>query len=372
MIADEGFDLVEHISKLRRLQEELHLMGSMVADEDFAMILISSLPESWDLYTSAYLGTKVDGTAITSHELVAILLKEDHRRCEQSEDPRDVAMHGKAPMRGKQGQITDKECYICHKKGHLAKDCWSKGGGKEGQGPKRRQGKGGGGNRNQTNQASDTVNDALADVAYMTKSHTFSRYDWILDSRTTSHICNLCDAFTNYMALDDAPIQGLGSTPAQAKGCGIVIVNFSVKGNNIRHQLREVLHVPEAPNSLLSISHLDNGGGHVTFQDGGCELYNKTNQLIGKGTKVGRLYRLEARAQLQTNEHENLAAPKKLSWDQWHHRYGHLGMSGLETLLKQGLVKGIEIDESSIPSRTCEACIQAKQATHPFPKEAEN
>ena len=57
-VADEGFDLVEHISKLRKLQEELHL-------------LVSSLPESWDLYTSAYLGTKADGTAITSHELVA-------------------------------------------------------------------------------------------------------------------------------------------------------------------------------------------------------------------------------------------------------------------------------------------------------------
>jgi hypothetical protein len=120
MIANEGFDLVEHISKLRRLQEELHLMGSMVADEDFAMILVSSLPESWDLYTSAYLGTKADGTAITSHELVAILLEEDCRRRERSGDPRDVAMHGKAPIRcntqGKQGQTTDKECYNCHKR----------------------------------------------------------------------------------------------------------------------------------------------------------------------------------------------------------------------------------------------------------------
>ena len=87
MIADEGFDLVEHISKLQRLQEELHLMGSMVADEDFALILVSSLLESLDLYTSAYLGTKVDGTAITSHKLVAILLEEDRHQHERSRDP---------------------------------------------------------------------------------------------------------------------------------------------------------------------------------------------------------------------------------------------------------------------------------------------
>ena len=45
-IADEGFYLVEHISKLCKLQEELHLMGSIVMDEDFAILLVSSLPES--------------------------------------------------------------------------------------------------------------------------------------------------------------------------------------------------------------------------------------------------------------------------------------------------------------------------------------
>ncbi|KIK05100.1 hypothetical protein K443DRAFT_643076 [Laccaria amethystina LaAM-08-1] len=31
---------------------------------------------------------------------------------------------------------TDVECYNCHKKGHMSSDCWSKGGGCEGQGPK--------------------------------------------------------------------------------------------------------------------------------------------------------------------------------------------------------------------------------------------
>jgi len=46
-------------------------------------------------------------------------------------------------------------------------------------------------------------------------------------------------------------------------------------------------------------------------------------------------------------------------------------MSGLETLKRKGLVDGLEIDESSIPSHTCEACIQVKQAVQPFPKEAD-
>jgi gag-polypeptide of LTR copia-type len=39
--AEEGFDMVEHVSKLRKLQEELHLMENKVPDEDFVMILIT-------------------------------------------------------------------------------------------------------------------------------------------------------------------------------------------------------------------------------------------------------------------------------------------------------------------------------------------
>jgi hypothetical protein len=120
MIADEGFDLVEHISKVHKLQEELHLMGSIVADEDFAILLVSSLPESWDLFTSAYLGSKADRTSLTSHELVAILLEEDRRWKERTGDPHDVAMQGRVPNRGsshgKPSEHLEKECYNCHKK----------------------------------------------------------------------------------------------------------------------------------------------------------------------------------------------------------------------------------------------------------------
>ena len=74
MTANEGFEMVDHISKLRRLQEELHLMENKVSDEDFVMILITSLPESWDQYTSAYLGLSSNMPTLKSHELVANLL----------------------------------------------------------------------------------------------------------------------------------------------------------------------------------------------------------------------------------------------------------------------------------------------------------
>jgi len=139
--AEEGFDMVEHISKLRRLQEELHIMNNLVSDEDFVMILITSLPESWDNYTSSYLGSSGNKPDLKSHELIAILLEEDRRRKGRTGESQGYTLQARGTGKGKfkgasKFNSSETECYNCHKKGHMAKDCWAKGGGREGQGPK--------------------------------------------------------------------------------------------------------------------------------------------------------------------------------------------------------------------------------------------
>jgi len=76
----EGFDMVTHISKLCQLQDELHIMDSLISNEDFVMILLTSLPESWDNYTTSLFGLSGNEPNVKSHELVAVLLEKDRRR----------------------------------------------------------------------------------------------------------------------------------------------------------------------------------------------------------------------------------------------------------------------------------------------------
>ena len=54
-------------------------MGSPVLDGDFVMILITSLLEAWDNYTSAYLGSSGDKPELQSHKIIAIL--DEDQRC---------------------------------------------------------------------------------------------------------------------------------------------------------------------------------------------------------------------------------------------------------------------------------------------------
>jgi len=229
-VADESTDIVVHMTMLRQLQEQLHLMGSLVSDDEFIILLITSLPESWDQFTTAYLGANGNNTTVTSHELVAIITEENCRRQEKGTGG-DSAMFSRARNQGGRTHgipdDPDVECYNCHKKGHKSNNCWSKGGGKEGQGPrtKMKAGRSYGRRKDRANQAQ--ANGDLKDSAYQIQdsvnkisqfSTSLTRDDWLADSATTSHISNERRTFIDFTPLASSSITGVGDQAIQALG----------------------------------------------------------------------------------------------------------------------------------------------------------
>ena len=60
---------------------------------------------------------------------------------------------------------------------------------------------------------------------------------------------------------------------------------MSVNGQTIPNHLCDVLHVPNAPNCLLSAARFDDAGGKFEGGDGRCSLKNKTNNIIAEGVR---------------------------------------------------------------------------------------
>lgn len=119
--ADEGDDIPTHVKNMREIQETLHMMGSLVTEDDFCTVLISSLPESWDTFTTTYQIRMGDTKTITSHELISLILEENSQRKEKDGKGKgkENALVVKGRNLGKRKREDVKKCRICKKTGHV-------------------------------------------------------------------------------------------------------------------------------------------------------------------------------------------------------------------------------------------------------------
>ena len=65
--AQEGEDIVLHLTLMRSLQTELHQMGSVVEDQEFKNIVMTSLPDLWSAWISTYIQQQSE---VNSHTIL--------------------------------------------------------------------------------------------------------------------------------------------------------------------------------------------------------------------------------------------------------------------------------------------------------------
>lgn len=139
--------------------ENLLKMGSTLSESHFNTMIMSSLPESYrptlQTITAAEKTNSLLGKTskcMSADDLIAFFIEEAQHRV--INDDRNklaesaLAAHGRQCSKAK-GKLSAKQskpelditCDNCKKAGHTKADCWSKGGGKEGQGPRQKKAK---------------------------------------------------------------------------------------------------------------------------------------------------------------------------------------------------------------------------------------
>ena len=273
----------------------------------------------------------------------------------------------KSKRPAKQSQKPDQTrvtCHNCGKAGHMIKDCWSKGGGKEGQGPK---------SKNKSPATDSTAYKAASADDFETSYTaivedalliTATKYDWIADTGSTAHIAPVREMFTDYVpSTGDSIVRGVGNTETKVAGRGTIRLLLDLgNGATSKHTLQNVLHIPSATTCLLSVSKFVQTDGYASFTKSGLHLLNKDGLLLGRGVLERGLYVLQARASLTSNYALLGRSDPGASWDEWHRHFGHIRISGLKELHSKGMVTGFNVDGSSTASHDCDACIAAKMA----------
>lgn len=71
-----GGNIEEYVQMMQEYQEELNTLGQKIIDSDFAMILLTSLPESWNSFIKAIkINDQIKSTNIITH-----ILQKDRRQ----------------------------------------------------------------------------------------------------------------------------------------------------------------------------------------------------------------------------------------------------------------------------------------------------
>ena len=71
--------MADHITTFRKLQNDCTKMAVSVPDADLALLLITSLPDSWDSFTTSFFGSSyaTSSMTITLSALITALCEED-------------------------------------------------------------------------------------------------------------------------------------------------------------------------------------------------------------------------------------------------------------------------------------------------------
>ena len=284
--------------------------------------------------------------------------KADNRALFTNTPSRQKYGMGSAGTAGKMGTSgRDKECWHCGKRGHLKADCRQRKrdeqrghsnsrGGRDGPGP---------GNRRSDHQS----------VAAMGASAINWDRDWVLDSGASNHITGNLDLLIDAREPDrNISVTFANGTVSEAKYVGDAVLEVSDTSVIL---LKNVLYVPSAAANLYSIATATERGANFEFGESGCTIGLHGRLITMAKRRANGLCYMPS---CQSEATALAAYPRTETAELWHRRFGHLGYSNLETLVREDMVDGIKVlasDFRTAGDTICEPCILAKHHKAPFP-----
>lgn len=245
----------DHLDEFNKLILDLENVNINLEDEDKALFLLSSLPDSYEhfvdtlLYGRQILTLKDVKSALESKDLKKITEGRDQGLGEglvaKSKSEKKINKEKKGNnQKDKTNKIKKKrKCYFCYKEGQYIKDCFEK---KKLEKIKKE-------STGKAAIASEDEGDSEGvDVLIVVEKQPTD--DWILDSGCSCHICPNKHLFKTFERVDGGKVL-LGNNLA-CKVAGIRTVGITMH-DGVERDLKHVSYVPELKRNLISFRVVD-------------------------------------------------------------------------------------------------------------------
>ncbi|KAF5369735.1 hypothetical protein D9757_011985 [Collybiopsis confluens] len=267
-------------------------------------------------------------------------------------------------------QSPEKRCTNpnCLRVGHVAEECFRKGGGKEGQYPAWWKGK------KDSRIVVPAANATTASIGEMPQYYALAASEensgTCADSGASDHFFKNRSDFVTYMPCSQTCQSSEASTTLKVIGYGQATKTFVHNGKDITITFDHALHTPNISSDLISISKLDGKGCQILFGKGIAKFYlpDGTHFLTGYGQNG--LYKLKEKVKAPTSAYvaKSRSLHKPVDLAGWHKRFGHAGISRIVIAIQRKLLDGLVIKGSTDPThlRECDPCHMGKAKRRPF------
>jgi hypothetical protein len=370
-----GEPLTKYFSRAKDLQAQLQTAGYQTQDEEVALSVLAGLPSEYDIVTTVIQTTE---DTLDLDDLLSKLLNIE-QRVGKPIDTSDKAYFGGGkpgfkPFIMKPAAFSGaarKECWYCGKPGHIKSECRKKAyderhGALRHSGASSSRGSGARGTAFNGNRGPIAPSGARKPESFALSAVSTSQvpaHRWVLDSGASYHLTPHAEDFINLHPINEYITITFGNGgSAKAEGMGDVMLDNGYGGPI---KLNNVLYVPDATASLLSIPRSTEKGASFQFTRTLCEIVAPDGRIVAKANRgADNLFYMEA-AQPKVLLSKTSETPEL-----WHRRYGHLGYDNLTKLVDKDMVTGITVTTEEFKvskTNTCEPCILAKHHRAPFP-----
>ena len=332
----ESTTVANHLNEFNMIISQLSSVEIDFDDEVQALILLSSLPESWSGTVTA-VSASAGKEKLKLDEVRDLIVSEEVRRKESGStsgsalnagnrgraDSKSKSYRGRSKSRGrnKPKDMSKIKCWNCDEHGHYKSNC----------------------KQPLKDKSANATADDIADALILSVSSPLEH--WVLDSGASFH-SGSADVMKPYTSGSFGKVYLADDEPLEIVGKGDVRIKVS---NGSMLELDDVRHVPGSKRNLLSVGQMDDEGYDINFGGGRWKI-TKGAMVLARGKKEGTLY-------MTSNTKDCIAiAGANSDADLWRCRLGHMSEKGMKVLCSKDMLPGLK----SVEIGLCEDCVFGK------------